>query len=113
MMRAGGDKRGNSTDRARRRVWLLAEFDPDLGPDKARCHLFGLSDRCLEYVDIDTVTVDRIEPGGSYAHDNIRPACTPCQNKQGALITRAARHNWLALFEEARSLGIEWDGEFA
>lgn len=109
-MRPGGEKRGNSTDRKRRREYLLAEFDPDLGPDQARCHLFGLSDRCLVTVDATSLTVDRIEPGGSYCRDNIRPACKPCQNKQGALITRERREQWQRLMEEAAARGIEWDG---
>jgi hypothetical protein len=112
-MRPGGERRGNNRDRARRRAWLLAEFDPDLGPDKARCHLFGLSDACLGTVDARTLTVDRIEPGGSYAHDNIRPACAPCQNAQGALITNESRHHWRQLMEEAQARGIEWDGVMA
>lgn len=112
-MRPGGEKRGNNRDRARRRRWLLENFDPDLGPNKARCHLFGLSPACPGVVDARTLTVDRIEPGGSYAHDNIRPACTPCQNKQGALITWEARAQWRSLVEEAEALGIEWDGAIA
>lgn len=112
-MRPGGEKRGNNRDRARRRARLLREFDPDLGPDKARCHLFGLSSRCLEIVDATTLTVDRIEPGGSYCADNTRPACKPCQSLQGALITHERRRQWLALMEEARELGIEWDGVVA
>lgn len=49
-MRPGGDKRSGSYTRRRRRVWLLQEFDPDLGPDKVRCHLFGLADHCLQYL---------------------------------------------------------------
>lgn len=112
-MRPGGERRGNNRDRARRRAYLLAEFDPDLGPGRARCHLFGLSDGCLEVVDARTLTVDRIEPGGPYCRDNIRPACKPCQNLQGALITRERRHQWLRLMEEARAAGIEWDGTYA
>ena len=111
-MRPGGEHRGNSYDRARRRVWVLATFDRDLGPDLARCHL-GISDRCPGTVDDVTLTVDRIEPGGSYAHGNIQPACTPCQNKQGALITREIRHQWLAWMAEAEAAGIEWDGAMA
>jgi 5-methylcytosine-specific restriction endonuclease McrA len=90
-------------------VWLLATFDPDLGPEKARCAL-GISERCKGTVDAQTLTVDRIEPGGTYTRDNIQPACAPCQNKQGALITRERRHQWLAWMEEARQAGIEWDG---
>lgn len=112
-MRAGGEKRGNNRDRARRRAYLLAEFDPDLGPDRARCHLFGLSDACLGIVDANTLTVDRIEPGGSYCRDNIRPACKPCQNAQGALITNEARRQWFDLMAEAAARGIDWDGKIA
>ncbi len=111
-MRAGGERRGNSRDRARRRVWLLAAFDTDLGPEVARCHL-KLSDRCHGYVDDRTLTVDRIDPGGTYAHDNIQPACTPCQNTQGALITAERRQDWHRWMAEAAALGIEWDGALA
>lgn len=91
----------------------MAEFDPDLGPDRVRCHLFGLSDHCAEYLDINTLTVDRIDPDGGYEHDNIRPACRACQGTQGALITWGARAQWHALMEEARALGIDWDGAIA
>lgn len=111
-MRAGGDRRGNSRDRARRRAWLLETFDPDLGPEVARCHL-KLSERCHQYVDATTLTVDRIEPGGTYRRDNIRPACTPCQSEQGALITNARRWDWLRWMAEAKARGIEWDGVMA
>ena len=52
----------------------------------------------------------RIEPGGSYAHDNIRPACRACQNTQGALITWERRYQWRGWWEEAQAAGIEWDG---
>jgi hypothetical protein len=112
-VRRGGERRGNNRDRARRRQWLLETFDPDLGPDKARCHLFGLSDACLGTVDARSLTVDRIEPGGSYCRDNIRPACAPCQSVQGALITWEARRAYDLLVEEAEALGIEWDGAIA
>lgn len=111
-MRAGGEKRGNSRDRARRRAWLLETFDKDLGPDRARCWL-DLSENCQEYVDAQTITVDRIRPGGTYRRDNIQPACAPCQNKQGALITQARRADWQRWMEEARAAGIEWDGALA
>lgn len=110
-MRAGGERRGNNRDRARRRAWLLREFDPDLGPERARCWLFALSEKCLGEVDAETLTVDRIDPSGSYRQDNIRPACRPCQNKQGALIGPGRRHQWLQWREEAIANGIEWNGE--
>ena len=111
-MRPGGEKRGNNRDRRRRKIWMLATFDKDLGPDKARCHL-RLADRCRGVMDYHTVTADRINPGGTYARANVRPACAPCQNLQGALITRERRHQWLAWMDEARSLGIDWDGAVA
>lgn len=88
---------------------MLANFDQDLGPDRARCWL-DLVDGCLEFVDATTLTVDRIHPGGSYAHGNIQPACRPCQVHQGALITNEARAAWRDLVEEARARGIDWDG---
>lgn len=108
-MRPGGEKRGNARDRRRRREWLLATFDVDLGPDRARCWL-DLSPSCLVEVDAQTLTVDRIRPGGSYARGNIQPACPVCQNVQGALITNEARAAWRAMMDEARARGIEWDG---
>lgn len=78
------DKRGSSRARKRRRAWLLETFDPELGPDKAACRL-RLSAECLAIVDAITLSVDRIEIGGSYARGNIQPACKPCQDKQGGL----------------------------
>jgi 5-methylcytosine-specific restriction endonuclease McrA len=108
-VRPGGERRGNSRDRQARRVWLLATFDQDLGPDKARCWL-DLSPLCREYVDLATLTVDRINPGGSYRRDNIQPACRPCQSHQGALITKERRDEWRQYMAEAEAAGIEWDG---
>lgn len=111
-MRPGGERRGNCHDRKRRRVWLLATFDKDLGPDRARCWL-DLSPGCLEYVDIHSLTVDRINPGGTYRRDNIQPACSVCQAVQGALITNERREEWRRMLEEAEREGIPWDGEMA
>lgn len=111
-MRPGGELRGNVRNRAARRKWLLATFDKDLGPDRARCWL-DLSPACLEYVDARSLTVDRIHPGGSYRRDNIQPACRPCQVTQGALITNERRAEWRRLMAEAEAAGIEWDGQLA
>lgn len=108
-MRAGGEKRGNYLDRRRRRKWLLETFDVDMGPDSARCHL-KLSPVCAGTVDPLSLTVDRIEPGGTYAHSNIRPACRPCQSRQGALVTYWSRYQWFEWRREADEAGIEWDG---
>lgn len=109
-MRAGGEKRGNNRDRKRRREWLLKTFDQDLGPDLARCHL-KISNVCAVTVNAGSLTVDRINPGGTYARDNIRPACIPCQTKQGALISYWKRYQWKEWMDEAEALGIDWDGQ--
>jgi hypothetical protein len=108
-VRPGGEKRGNSRDRRRRKGWLLATFDTDLGPDTARCHL-RLSSMCARTVTKATITADRITPGGTYARHNIRPACRVCQNTQGALITKERRDQWRSWWDEAQAAGIEWDG---
>lgn len=109
-MRAGGERRGNSRDRARRRAWLLDAYaDDDLAPGTVRCQL-GVSTFCLGTVTAETLTVDRVDPGGTYARYNIQPACRPCQCTQGALITRARREEWRRWREEADERGIAWDG---
>lgn len=86
-MRKGGEKRGNNRDRKRRKLWLLATFDPELGPDEARCRLV-LSDRCLGLLDYATVTADRLDMGGTYVRENCQPSCKPCQSLQGALVSQ-------------------------
>lgn len=95
------DKRGNARDRARRRSWLLLTFDPDLGPDRARCHL-KLSVMCHVIVDAVTLSVDRIEHGGSYRRGNIQPACKPCQDRQGGLSAVASMQQLIGAFRDAR-----------
>ena len=71
-MRPGGEKRGNSTDRRNRKLWMLREFGDGV---KAPCKHCGMM---LDYC---TIQADRIVPGGSYRRDNIQPACGTC-NKQ-------------------------------
>jgi len=63
------DRRGNSTDRRRRKEWLLL------------VHGNGTScpcTHCGRRLTFRTLEVDRITPGGSYARDNIQPACRRC-----------------------------------
>lgn len=63
------DLRGNTTDRRRRRLWLLDQFG-----DGVTCPCFD----CGKALTYQTLTVDRIVPGaagGRYTRDNIRPAC--------------------------------------
>ena len=68
-MRAGGEKRGNSTDRKRRKIWMIATF----GFGK-----FVLCVHCSISLDYDHVEADRIVPGGSYRHENVQPSCSTC-----------------------------------
>lgn len=70
------DKRGNSRDRKRRRQWLLDEYGDGV---TAPCWL------CDEPVNISTLEVDRIVPGGPYARYNIRPACAGCNRSRSDL----------------------------
>lgn len=102
------DRRGSNRDRKARRAWLLGHFDPDLGPGRARCHL-RLSVRCERQVDAKTLSVDRIERGGSYRRGNIQPACKPCQDRQGGL----ARVQTLEqMLDEYRAARDRWEVEF-
>lgn len=91
-MRRGGEKRGNTRNRRSRKLWLLASFDPDLGPTQARCALM-VDERCRGILDYATVTADRIVPGGSYRREGLRPACAPCQSYQGHLVSTG---QWVA-----------------
>ena len=73
-MTTHANARGNSTDRKRRRAWILWYF----GNGKtAPCW------ECKTRVDMQTMVVDRIIPGGSYRRNNIRPHCWECSTRQG------------------------------
>lgn len=79
--RSGGDQRGSARNRRDRKRWLLREFG-----DGEKCPCV----HCGAELDFATVTADRIVPGaqgGRYVHDNIRPSCAPCANRQGADMT--------------------------
>lgn len=68
-VRAGGEKRGNSKDRAARRAWMLRTWG-----DGIKCPCV----HCAAVLDDRTVEADRIVPGGSYRRDNVQPACRTC-----------------------------------
>lgn len=77
--------RGSAAARRARRAWLLRTFDPELGPDVARCALACHPD-CHGTVTNETMQVDRITSGlhgGTYRRDNIRPACPACNHHRG------------------------------
>jgi hypothetical protein len=81
-MRAGGDRRGSSKDRARRKQWLLDAFGDG---SSVRCI------HCSTSLDRTNVEADRIIPGGPYARHNIVPSCSPCNKKRGTKpLSRAA-----------------------
>ena len=69
MARAGGEKRGNATDRRRRKLWMLAHFG---NGEVCPCA------HCGAELDYATVEADRIIPGGSYRRANVQPACRGC-----------------------------------
>lgn len=70
--RSNGPDRGNSTDRRRRKHYLLNTFG-----DGHTCECV----HCGHTLDYTTIEADRIVPGsqgGSYRRDNIVPACRTC-----------------------------------
>lgn len=81
--RTEGDRRGNVTDRKRRKLWLIDTFGDGM---LVACRF------CWTTVDYAGLCVDRIVPGhlgGKYVRDNIQPSCSLCQARQGAQITNA------------------------
>jgi hypothetical protein len=64
--------------------WVKTHYDPappgEEGIPACRCF------RCGKLLTVYTVTVDRIKPGckgGTYRRDNIRPACSTCNESTG------------------------------
>lgn len=80
------DDRGSTADRLARKLFLLAAFGDGI---TAPCELRA-SPKCLTVVTLDTITIDRWPipgcEGGRYTRDNIRPACGPCNQYDGALL---------------------------
>ena len=75
--RAGGEKRGNCYDRECRRRWLVSPAAGFGGTGQTVPCFY-----CGAVLDDSTVTADRITPGGSYRHANIRPACLTCNQSR-------------------------------
>jgi len=83
MPRAGGDSRGSSRNRLRRKLWLLspeasAEINGEIvyfGGDGETVPCWLGCGRVLTFA---TVESDRIVPGGPYRRGNVAPACRPC-----------------------------------
>lgn len=77
--------RGSASDRRARKAWLIAFFGDGI---TAQCSY------CRVRVTLATITVDRYPipgcQGGTYARDNIRPACGPCNSSYGGRLRRSA-----------------------
>lgn len=85
--RHGGEKRGNSTDRRRRKMWMLAHFGNSASCDCVHC---GTA------LTFETVEADRIVAGGSYRRDNVQPSCRQCNLERSDKSDWIAPHNRLA-----------------
>lgn len=102
---SNGNDRGSTETRRRRRAWLIEAYASDV-PGFARCFRCGrLVYNPDEYENEGCVTVatregvyaarplsiDRIIPGckgGTYARNNLRPSCLPCNASTGSLLAR-------------------------
>lgn len=111
---SNGNAAGSSEDRRRRKAWLVETYraDVDLPPPPSgffpppdvplgdgvpacRCY------RCGKLCTVETVTVDRIVPGcvktakypkgGTYRRENIRPACSTCNESTGGKLAHRNR----------------------
>lgn len=90
---SNGNATGSSTDRRRRKQWLLNTFgDGETAKCELRCH-----PDCLEVVDFGTLWVDRWPiagvHGGSYRQENIRPSCPVCNMSDGGRLGAKRRKN--------------------
>lgn len=85
------NQRGNTTERAARRQWLLDTFGDGV---TAPCSI-GWDENCLGEVDDTTITVDRWPvagiDGGTYDRRNIRPGCGPCNSRAGTALREARK----------------------
>lgn len=80
---SNSNRRGNSTERAHRRAWLVTVYG-----DGATVLCF----HCGAPLGVATVSCDRIRPGvlgGTYARENIRPSCLDCNVSEGGRLGRA------------------------
>lgn len=66
---SGEDRRGNSTDRRNRKLWMLKTF--------GNGNTCGCT-HCAVTLTYETVEADRIIPGGSYRRSNVQPSCGRC-----------------------------------
>jgi hypothetical protein len=80
---SNANARGNTLERGIRRAWLVTTYGDGV---EVLCF------HCGTGLTSATVSCDRIRPGvlgGSYAQDNIRPACLDCNVSDGGKLGRA------------------------
>lgn len=77
--RHGGDKRGSSEARRRRKLRILHDthLSPD-APHQSQCV------HCRRALTFTTLEQDRIVAGGSYAFANVLPSCSRCNKRRSA-----------------------------
>jgi 5-methylcytosine-specific restriction endonuclease McrA len=88
IMRHGGELRGNSYDRRRRKVWLLNAFGTGRS---CTCHW------CGKRLTFKTLTQDRLVPGangGRYIKSNLVPACLKCNRERHTPKPRRSIRFW-------------------
>lgn len=75
--RSGGEKRGNSADRRRRKEWMVSP-EAGFGGDNTEVPCV----HCGNWTSGRELHADRMVPGGSYKRDNIQPACANCNQER-------------------------------
>lgn len=70
------DPRGNSTDRRRRKEWMLSSDQFKRPPGSKGRHVFCT--HCGSTLTYSTVEADKKNPAGTYRRDNVQPACRSC-----------------------------------
>lgn len=98
---SNGNSSGSAEDRRRRKIWLLDTYEADTKarmrfgklvpcePDHPDAQKVCRCYRCGTLLNFVLLTVDRIIPGcrgGRYRRDNIRPACSTCNEKTGGAL---------------------------
>ena len=79
MARHGGDHRGNSTSRRRRKLRILHDLHLSAdAPHATQCI------HCRRTLTFTETEQDRIIPGASYRYANVVPACSLCNKRRSA-----------------------------
>lgn len=80
------DKRGSAADRRRRRLILVGALAPKRGPRPGvvgNGRTVPCAHACGTQLSTLTLTVDRIDPHGTYQLTNVQAACGRCNKARG------------------------------